>query len=813
MEPARFLHLQIVRDARPWTRWWWFGSCLTEEEITRQLEVLRDAGFGGVEIQPIYPPADPPVAPIPYLSPDWMRMLGHALREARRLGMDVDLTMGSGWPWGGPWIGAGHAARKLVVEREGGGVVARSVPTGQQVKRAGPGGEGPVADPYSSEAVREFLAGFEAPLASLGPMRPAAAFTDSFEVFGADHTPGLFEAYRARRGYDPGPWLERLDGADELGHRLRHDYRWTMAELLEEGYRTWVQWCHANGMAARLQAHGAPGPLVDCYALADVPETEAFSRSGLVGPVAKMASSAAHLSGRPVCSAEAFTWLGEHFTVGLDAMRRAADGFFLAGVNRLFFQGVPSSPAGVPWPGWLFYAATNSGENAGWFEHLGCLTAYLSRCQAALSRGAWDPDVLLYFPQHDVYAGDAAEFGRIHGGRLRLCTVSDADDWFARGAPGTWRAAQALEDAGVQYDIATDRVVRGLHPAGDGRVRFGDAGPSYALLIFAGCGMAERGTLETAQRLAREGAAVWFVGGAPRSVPTGTDPRAGFDGDAIGGPARELPADADLPAELEAARARREQLDGFEFVRRREAGATVYFLRRSQDASFEGWLRLSAPGGTARATDPVTGLLATVPARLEGGGTAVQLEVEPGGTTIVEVGPGFGIAPARVLPRAGRTIEVPGPWMLSWADAAGAIQRTASDRLAPWPDLPGIGLAPAAVEYAAAFDANPSAVDKAWLLDLGDLRGSAAACVNGVPIGTAWTAPFRLRVPRGILAARNTLRLRVLVVEANRIIDLERRGVAWRKFFFVNRDYGGFDTSSWVPLPVGLLGPVTLVER
>ena len=304
-----------------------------------------------------------------------------------------------------------------------------------------------------------------------------------------------------------------------------------MAELLEDGYREWVGWCHANGMAARLQAHGSPGPLVDYYALADVPETEAFSRSGLVRPVAKMASSAAHLAARPVCSAEAFTWLGEHFTVGLDAMRRAADGFFLAGVNRLFFQGVPYSPAGVPWPGWLFYAATNSGEHAGWFEHLGCLTAYLARCQAAMSRGEWDPDVLLYFPQHDVYAGDAGEFGRIHGGRLRLCTVSDADDWFERGAPGTWRAARALQDAGVQYDIATDRVVREQLVVRDGRIACGRDGPRYSVLIFAGCGMAERETLEAAQRLAREGAAVWFIGGMPRSVPTGTDPRAGFDGD------------------------------------------------------------------------------------------------------------------------------------------------------------------------------------------------------------------------------------------------------------------------------------------
>lgn len=809
----RYAHGRLARDARPWTRWWWLGSCVTAGEIDRQLALLRDAGFGGVEIQPIYAPEDPPAAPLRYLSPPWMRMLAHAIREAERLGLGVDLTMGSGWPWGGPWVGRDHAARRLVVERAGGRIRARSVGTGQEVKRAGPGGEGPVADPFSLAAVREFLAGLEQPLASLDAPRPHAAFTDSYEVFGADHTPVLAEAFRARRGYDLEPWLDRVDGDDETGRRLRHDYRWTMAELLEEGYREWVGWCHANGMAARLQAHGSPGPLVDYYALADIPETESFSRAGLVVPVAKMASSAAHLAGRPVCSGEAFTWLGEHFTVGLDAMRRAADGFFLAGVHRLFFHGVAFSPVEVPWPGWLFYAATNSGEGAGWSAHLGCLTAYLARVQAAMDRGSWDPDVLLYFPQHDVYAGESGDFDRVHSGRLRLCTVSNAADWFERDAAGTWRAAGALAAAGAQYDFATDRVVQETLRVDAGRIRAGEDGPSYAVLIVAGCRLAERSTLEALARLAADGAAVWLVGGAPRAVPSGTDPGAGFDGGEVPAGARVLPADADLAPALDAAGARRERLAGFEFVRRRDGDVAVYFLRRVGAGAFDDSLAFTADGGTARVMDPVTGMVETAAARAAAGGTEVRLAVEPGGTRIVEIGPGFAEPAATVraaVAGIGRTVAVTGPWRLSWTDATGTRREADAGRLAPWPDLPGIGLEPAAVEYETEIDLGAEPGDAGWLLDLGDLRGSASASIDGIPIGTAWTSPYRLDVPRGVLGRRSILRLRVLAVEANRIIDLDRRGVRWRKFFFVNREYEAFDASSWTPLHVGLLGPVTL---
>ncbi len=46
---------------------------------------------------------------------------------------------------------------------------------------------------------------------------------------------------------------------------------------------------------------------------------------------------------------------------------------------------------------------------------------------------------------------------------------------------------------------------------------------------------------------------------------------------------------------------------------------------------------------------------------------------------------------------------------------------------------------------------------------------------------------------------------------ANRLTDLDRRKVAWRKFFLVNIQYQPFDASDWEPLPSGLLGPVQLV--
>jgi hypothetical protein len=90
------------------TRWWWFGGAVTPDEITRELTLMKEAGLRGVELQPVYPvEVDDPqrgVRNIRYFSQDWFDCLRHTAKEATRLGLQFDFTLGSGWPYGGPFI-------------------------------------------------------------------------------------------------------------------------------------------------------------------------------------------------------------------------------------------------------------------------------------------------------------------------------------------------------------------------------------------------------------------------------------------------------------------------------------------------------------------------------------------------------------------------------------------------------------------------------------------------------------------------------------------------------------------------------------
>jgi len=107
-------------SSRIMVRWWWFGPAATRPELTRELEQMRAAGIGGVEIANLYPLAldDPSTGfhNTAFLSPDHLEALHFAVQEARRMGLRVDVTLGSGWPLGGPHIPVTEAAGKLRVE-------------------------------------------------------------------------------------------------------------------------------------------------------------------------------------------------------------------------------------------------------------------------------------------------------------------------------------------------------------------------------------------------------------------------------------------------------------------------------------------------------------------------------------------------------------------------------------------------------------------------------------------------------------------------------------------------------------------------
>jgi hypothetical protein len=908
-------------ESRPGSRWWWLGSAVSEAGLTANLEEYARKGIGALEVTPIYGVQGADSACVDYLSPRWMELLRHAEAEAARLGLQIDMNGGTGWPFGGPQVAPSQGAAKLVVEeyrlgkgerlaacvrpadpKQANAVLERLMAfddkgratdltprvdasgrldwraprasrliarfcgrTNQQVKRAAPGGEGRVVDHFSAEAVARYLARFDSAFAASGTPMPHNFFCDSYEVYGADWTPGLLEQFARRRGYRLECFLPQFLGeaTGDTTRRLVADYRLTLGELLRENFtEQWTAWAHRRGAQTRNQAHGSPANLIDLYAAADVPECESFGISdfGIKGlhrdtlfkandadmTMLKYASSAAHVAGRPLTSSETLTWLTEHFRTSLAQCKPDIDLMLLAGVNHLFFHGTPYTPPGDAWPGNLFYAAVNMSPTNTIWNDAEALFAYIARCQSYLQQGSPDNDFLVYYPYDDIISEQ--------GGRLLLFDIHK----MKQRAPRFIESVSAILDAGYDVDYISDALLAACRVDSAGAL-VAPSGVAYKGLIIPAVRRMEPPVLARIRALAEQGARVLFVGSYPSDV-TGFGqldarrkalrrelarfaPFASPDGEGGGCASQPMGRGTVLTAHqlslaLPQLGAKPETMQaqlGLRCIRRRDGALTRYFISALSPRDVDGWVPLAVPMADILLTNPLDGTAGLARSRQTPDGTTeVYLQLKSGESVLLSgrrldaspkdsLEPAIADAAASAQPypyfgAATLTLPLERGWTLSFPQSEPAIADTfAVDTLGSWTALP---LAAASINrgigrYAVTFEL-PTLPDPSrhYLLRLGDVCASARVRLNGVEAGIAWSAPFELRIPAQLLRpGANRLEVDVTNLPANSIADYDRRGVGWRKFNeinMVNIRYEKGDYSRWDVLSSGLLGPVCL---
>ena len=451
-------------------RWWWFGPAVTKPELEREIKAMKEAGIGGFEVQPVYPlTLDDPVDGIknlPFLSPGFLGDLHFAAETARQLGMRFDLTLGSGWPYGGattpvteaagalrvvkviappgttslplPYVGPGEKLiaafcvrpdpatnrwndiRQLSIGEASEARLTLPKPleasqiavffiagrTGMMVKRAAAGAEGFVLDHLDRDAVAGYLRTVGDPLMdALNDDPPYAVFSDSLEVNGADWTPSFLEEFRNRRGYDLVPHLPALvaDAGPETDD-VRYDWGRTVTELLDEDYLQQIrEWSKRHNTKFRAQVYGPPGAILSSNEFVDLPEGEGANWRGF-SPL-RWAASANHFEGLAVTSSESFTWTHTlPFRATPLDLKAEADVDFLEGSNQLIGHGWPYSPSYATYPGWAFYAAGALDDHNPWWIVMPDVTKYMQRVSYVLRQGTPVNDVALLLPTEDAWA-------------------------------------------------------------------------------------------------------------------------------------------------------------------------------------------------------------------------------------------------------------------------------------------------------------------------------------------------------------------------------------------------------------------------
>lgn len=857
-------------------RWWWFGPAVEKDELARELRAMKAGGIGGAEIQPVYAleldDSSKGFRNIPYLSKDFLDMVTFTAQTAHDLDMRLNLTLGSGWPYGGSYVPVNDAAGRLrvVADPIPDGATSLPIPsirngekllaaflasgtpshydaehteqlhsigeyrltlpagvsgphvvlffissrTGQQVKRAAVGAEGFVLDHFSMEAIQNHIKHVADPLIeACGKNVPYSVFSDSLEVYESDWTPDLLEEFRARRGYDLTPHLPELVAGTTPGAAdLRYDWGRTLAELIDEHYLTPLNtWAREHGTKFRSQSYGSPAVTLSSNALVDLPEGEGSQWHGPFS-FTRWATSASHVYGRPITSSETWTWLhSPSFRATPLDMKAEADTFFLQGINQLVGHGWPYSPPSAGDPGWSFYAAAVFNNHNPWWIVMPDVMSYMTRMSYLMRQGRPANDIAVLLPEEDAQA------------RFRPGHVSVTDEMRFLLGPDL---VSSILDAGYNLDFIDSAAIdrEGIH---------------YPVLVMPNVERLPLATYRRIQSYAHGGGMVIAVKSAPSLAPGFEEgPR---DSAAVaqishdlftpGGKNAQLVAS---PSDLGAAIGTVLKPDvaispatpTVGFIHRKLPDSDIYFLANTDNHAhaFDATFRTDKAG--AEQWDPMDGRIES-----EGARKTLHFSLAPYESRVVAFSDHMKPPPMEPAAKEFTPIDLTHDWKVAFAKT-GATETMQT--LHSWSgDEPEKYYSGTATYTRTLEIPEPVAGAGKVLLDFGlgtpvpreqlhqagtrtwydpPLREVAQVYVNGKLAGDVWHPPYVLNLAPLLHAGANELK----IVVANTAIN-ELAGRAAPDYRLLNLRYGEKftpqDMDHLEPLPSGILGPLRLVSQ
>ena len=649
-------------------------------------------------------------------------------------------------------------------------------------------------------------------LADVGPLA-GKTLTHFYSVSWEGAVPtwtGSFEKDFAKyRGYAVRPWMPVLAGfavkGQEEAKRFMSDYRRARNEAFRDNfYGTMMALCHKNGLEWHSESGGpwtrAPAVFGEADQLAflgrnDMPQGEFWytgdgDRRGR--QMSRPQSMAAHIYGKRLAAAEAFTHMVRHWTPYPALLKRAGDESFIDGVNQLVWHTFTCSPKEFGLPGSEYFAGTHINPKVTWFEQSKPFLGYLGRCQYLLRQGLFVADVC-------AYTGDTPYQ---HWGRF-------ATNWSAG-------ATMALP-RGHGYDIITTEVLLERVAVKDGAIRLPDGMTYRVLAVDLEDEQVSLAALRKIAEIKKSGVPVVFGKRMPKRTPglaagdaevrrLGEELWAGTPALAEALKAQKLPPDFEGP---------------FEYTHRRDGESEIYFVAGTGKADCT--FRVS--GKQPELWDAVSGKISTEDGgqRTEDGRTRLTLDLPEHGSLFVvfrkpseRSGVGrreSGVARPEVLPLSGA-------WQVSVQAGRGAPETAVFDPLIDWSKHADEGIRhfSGTATYRKAFEVTAVQSALHARLQLGAVAALAHVRLNGKDLGIVWTAPWQSELTGALKPGKNELEIEVTNAWANRLVGdaalppeqrITKSNMQYEKGKRTLKAYQGFASEDALQ-PSGLQGPVCI---
>jgi hypothetical protein len=617
---------------------------------------------------------------------------------------------------------------------------------------------------------------------------------DSFEDGYPNWTEKMLEDFVRYRGYDPKPFLpvfsSRLVGSAEISDRFLYDYRKTVADCMADNvYGHFAELSHSRGIAIQCEAAGPSWSGTMCVdglknlGRCDMPQGEFWNGMFVVegqNKVCKQTASAAHIYGKRIASAEAFTSGKPHWGEAPWSLKPIADVAFCEGINRCVFHTMTATRPQDGLPGFEYGAGTHFNPNVTWWR-LGASPwiTYISRCQSLLQSGLFVADVL-------YYNGDWAP---------NLVRPKHVDPSLGKG---------------FDYDVCNSEVLLTRISVKNGCLVLPD-GMAYRMLVLPERRQMPVEVIRKIHELVFAGATV--VGPKPESDPGLRDyPRCDED---VRERSAELWGAVDGRNTLEQqygqgrviwGRSLREILKGdgvipdcevtgtdpstfIDFIHRALPEADVYFLVNRSDRMETVTCSFRVGGRRPELWDPVTGHMYGLTAlEAQEGSTSIWLQFHPRQSMFVVFGGETRLAGGSHDPKfQGEKAlqELVGPWDVrfdpKWfypvdkLNGRAALGEVRFEALDDWcnREEEAIRFYSGTAVYQKTFDLEFSLGDysgKKVFLDLGIVKEIAAIRLNGEELGTIWCAPWRMDISGVLRSKSNQLEIEVVNLWPNRLV-------------------------------------------
>ncbi|MFB3787764.1 MAG: glycosyl hydrolase [bacterium] len=364
-------------------------------------------------------------------------------------------------------------------------------------------GQGDAVDHFSRSAMRrycEYLGGrFYEELGSEFGKTVDSFFCDSFEVAlapnGVYWSEGLLEEFQRRKGYDltvylPAVWWDM----GEITPKIRYDVNEFLHQTgLEAFFQTFLDWCAEHGVPGRIQPYGFATDTIQGAGMTPIPEMEitAGEKDAVpwfdtrIGPK-KYVASGAHLYGRNLVSAEAYTFLHwQPYRATLEELKIAGDDFLRNGANLFYNHGYTCLPERDAVPSRSMGAAIHISPDNVWWNDYPLLAEYLARCCWMLRQGECTADIAVYSPLANQWTLDC----------LNARRWTRDFDWGSLGG--------LITANGYDFDLLNDDIIQNHAVVEGGRLRVRHL--QYPIIILPNLQALPLATLEVIQTFVRMG--------------------------------------------------------------------------------------------------------------------------------------------------------------------------------------------------------------------------------------------------------------------------------------------------------------------